>query len=301
MPDRLLTHTFRFIQRQSAGARIRAVDTIDQRRWPVYHRPLPPQQVEQGVPVVLLHGFGNDGATWMPFFRVLGLSREVAAPDLPGFGRHPLWFDAAEGEPGPRWYRRVTAEFLRELTVRWGQPPIVVGKSMGGMIAGLVAGELPHLVRALVLIDPGGIETPQESEFWTAWRHGENLLLPRTRMEWDRMVAILYQRKPRIPEFMVRTALRSIASRREEYQRIFSALLSDGFNPLGDRLRRITCPVTVVWGAQDRVMDPSGVQVIRQALPEATAYVLPDCGHSPTREQPRALTDILFKVMNRYG
>jgi pimeloyl-ACP methyl ester carboxylesterase len=172
---------------------------------------------------------------------------------------------------------------------------------MGGMIAGLVAGELPHLVRALVLIDPGGIETPRESEFWTAWRNGENLLLPQSRADWDRMVAILYQRKPHIPEFLVRTALRSIATRREEYQRIFTALLSDGFNPLGERLGRISCPVTVVWGAQDRVMDPSGVEVIRRALPDATTYLLPNCGHSPTREQPGALTDILFKVMNRYG
>ena len=74
-----------------------------------------------------------------------------------------------------------------------------------------------------------------------------------------------------------------------------------GYNPLGERLERIQCPVTVVWGAQDQVMDPSGLEVIRQALPRASVHVLRDCGHSPTRERPDELSRILVGVLSRYG
>jgi pimeloyl-ACP methyl ester carboxylesterase len=298
VPDRLLSRAYRLVRKLNAGARLRTVATNDGRLWPVYHTLPPTYQVELGVPLVFFHGFGNDGSTWFPFMSALGATREVASPDLPGFGRHSL----GPGEtPTPDWYQNVTAELLRELTVRWGQPPIVIGKSMGGLIAGLVAGELPHLVRKLVLIDPAGIETPVSSPFWDSVARGENPLLPRDDREWDRMIDLLYYQPPRVPGFLRREALRSIVRNYETYQSVFEGLLSEGFNPLGDRLHRITCPVCVVWGAEDRVMDVSGVDVIRAAIPSASVHVLPRCGHSPARERSAELNRILTGVISRWG
>ncbi|MFW5694468.1 MAG: alpha/beta fold hydrolase [Alkalispirochaeta sp.] len=298
MLDQLLSRAHNLSRRRRAGARVRTILTNDGRVWPVYHTVPPPYQVDLGVPVVLFHGFGNDGGTWLRFMPTLGGARELVAPDLPGFGGHPL---GETENPTPRWYRSVVAELLRELTVRWGQPPIVVGKSMGGLIAGLLAGELPHLVRTLVLIDPAGIETPIPSPFWQQYREGRNLLLPTTSEEWDQMVDTLYHRRPRIPGFMRREALRQINTNYADYKRIFEGLLSEGYNPLGSRLSRIQCPVSVVWGAQDHVMDPSGVEVITAALPKASITVLNNCGHSPTRERPEELTRVLLDVLSRWG
>ncbi|MFP4152938.1 MAG: alpha/beta fold hydrolase [Alkalispirochaeta sp.] len=274
------------------------VYTNDQRLWPVYHRRPPRMGGGDGVPVVLFHGFGNDGTTWIPLFEYFGLQREMAAPDLPGFGRHPLRQDE---DPTPRWYTDRAAELLRELTIRWGQPPIVVGKSMGGMIAGLVAGELPALVRALVLIDPGGIETTEITPFWDRWRQGRNLLLPSDDSEWDEMIAVLYYQRVRIPGFLRREGLRQIRMHRERYRKIFERLLSEGYDPLGSRLSRITCPVTVIWGAHDEVMHPSGAERVRRALPAARIEILPECGHSPTRERPREVERILVELFSRWG
>ncbi len=298
MLDQLLSRTVYLSRLRRAGARLRTFETNDGRLWPVYHTAPPPYQADQGVPVVFFHGFGNDGSTWLRFMPSLGGSRELAAPDLPGFGRHPL---GKTENPTPRMYRSVVAELLRELTVRWGQPPIVVGKSMGGLVAGLLAGELPHLVRTLVLIDPAGIETPVTSPFWQQFREGRNLLLPTTPEEWDQMVDTLYHRRPRVPGFVRRQALRQITTNFSTYTRIFEGLLSEGYNPLGNRLSRIHCPVSVVWGAQDHVMDPSGIDVIREALPAASITMLNNCGHSPTRERPEALMRVLLDVIGRWG
>ncbi|MEX2443341.1 MAG: alpha/beta fold hydrolase [Alkalispirochaeta sp.] len=298
MLDHLLFRAYQLSRRRRAGARFRTVQTNDGRVWPVYHTVPPPYQVDLGVPLVLFHGFGNDGSTWLRFMPVLGGAREIAAPNLPGFGGHPL---AETDNPTPRWYRSVVAELLRELTVRWGQPPIVVGKSMGALIAGLLAGDLPHLVRTLVLIDPAGIQTPVPSSFWQQFSEGRNRLLPTTPEEWDEMVDTLYHRRPHIPGFIRRQALRTITTNFATYKRIFEGLLSEGYNPLGDRLARIQCPVSVVWGAQDRVMDPSGIEVIRKALPSASVTVLDNCGHSPTRERPEELMRVLLDVISRWG
>jgi pimeloyl-ACP methyl ester carboxylesterase len=297
--DKLLVTLFRFFRRWGNDAQFRTVYTSDDRVWPVYHRrPSVGSNGSDGVPVVFFHGFGNDGSTWLPFFSLLGDRREYAAPDLPGFGRHRL--NQAE-KTTPRWYRSVTAELLRELIVRWGQPPILVGKSMGGLIAGLVAGELPDLVRALVLIDPGGIETEQISPFWDAWRDGRNYLLPQTRKQWFEMKEILYHQPIRLPGFVRRHALRTIDENRQTYERVFSDLLEEGFDPLGSRLGRITCPVSVIWGAEDKVMDRSGVERIRAVLPNAEISIIPDCGHSPTREKPFEVQKTLLSVLSRYG
>ena len=298
LTDRIALSFFQFIRRRQSGARFRSIFTNDNRLWPVYHRRPPKSERSDGVPIVFFHGFGNDGTTWLPFFEVLGTRREVVAPDLPGFGDHPL---TPQEEPTPQWYCGVAAELLRELTVRWGQPPIVVGKSMGGMIAGLVAGELPDLVRALVLIDPGGIQAPRISAFWEAWKNGTNYLLPEDDADWRRMIDILYYQPVEIPGFARRAALHKMRSHHQRYARMFNALLAEGFNPLGERLLRITCPVTVIWGAQDAVMDPSGVEVIKEALPHARIELLEKCGHSPTRERPDEVKRILLNVLNRWG
>lgn len=297
MPDRLLLQAYRGLRRLAAGARRHTVHSNDGRLWPVYHVE-PSGRMELGVPVVMFHGFGNDGSTWFPFMGSLGVAREMAAPDLPAFGRHEL---GTTEEPTPRWYRQVAGALLRELTARWGQPPIVVGKSMGGMIAGLVASDMPELVRKLVLIDPAGIETPVPSRFWRVWSEGTNLLLPSDEAGWDRMVDVLYASRPRIPGFLRREALRTIARRRETWERVFAGLLSEGFDPLGSRLHRIECPVAVIWGARDEVMDPSGIEVVRERLPSARIEVVPDCGHSPTRERPQEVLRILTGVLQRYG
>lgn len=298
MLDRCLVSLYQWARRVSAGARSRSIRTNDGELWPLYVVEPPPEQVEHGVPVVFFHGFGNDGSTWLPFMSMLGATREAVAPDLPGFGAHSGFSD---GDYGPHRYASVCAELLRELTVRWGQPPIVVGKSMGGMIAGLVAAELPKLVRALVLIDPAGIESPRVSEFWQQWSEGRNLLLPAAAEDWDAMVDILYRRPPRIPGFARRHAIRELLRTREHLTNVFNGLLSEGFNPLGAALPRVTCPLTVIWGAGDRVMDPSGVDVIRSACPGCELHLIPGCGHSPTREHPAEVRRILLRVVSRYG
>lgn len=56
-------------------------------------------------------------------------------------------------------------------------------------------------------------------------------------------------------------------------------------------LPRNTCPVLAVQGQDDRYGTMAQIDAIAEALPQAQLLKLPDCGHSPHRDQPEALID----------
>jgi pimeloyl-ACP methyl ester carboxylesterase len=100
-----------------------------------------------GPTVVLVHGVGGSHLDWDLLAPQLTARFRVLAVDLPGFG-------LSGPTRRPATIRRnvdVLAEFIR----RVGDPPVVlVGNSMGGMIAILLTARMPHLVRRLALLDP---------------------------------------------------------------------------------------------------------------------------------------------------
>src|SRR3954451_20010447 len=97
--------------------------------------------------VVLVHGLGGSHLNWDLFAPLLTPHARVWALDLPGFGR---------SEPGAR-KASVAANaaalhrFLDEVV---GEPAVLVGNSMGGMLSILTTGERPEAVTGLVLLDP---------------------------------------------------------------------------------------------------------------------------------------------------
>jgi len=99
----------------------------------------------EGTPILLLHGLGATAAlNWAECYRALGRLGPVVAPDHRGHGRgarigHRFRLEQCADD---------AAEVLRQLG---GRPAIVVGYSMGGPIAQLLARRHPDLVAGLVL------------------------------------------------------------------------------------------------------------------------------------------------------
>jgi pimeloyl-ACP methyl ester carboxylesterase len=295
--DRIAVSALRAVSRRRSGATITTFTDRESRVWRVSHTE--PDYRDPGVPIVFVHGFGNDGSTWYPFFRVFRAARELAAIDLPGFGETPLDTDEI---PSPTWYARRLGVLVGDLITRWGQPPILVAKSMGAVPAGILASESPHLVRAVVLVAPAGLHAPNESEYWRTYRaSGRNLLLPRTVDEFSDLVDFLYYGRVRIPKYIQRAAIDEISIRRAMWERIFSGLLSEGMNPLGDRLAAIDVPLAVVFGASDRIVDPSSRLIVEREKTDARIVTVAACGHSPTRERPDVVIDEIFTTLTRYG
>jgi len=56
---------------------------------------------------------------------------------------------------------------------------------------------------------------------------------------------------------------------------------------LTDELPRLAMPVLLLFGADDRIIDPSSAEVWKEHVPDIRVVVLPDVGHAPMLEVPR--------------
>src|SRR5512147_2692496 len=97
-------------------------------------------------PLVLAHGFSDNGMCWLPVARDLEAEFDVILPDARGHGK------SQRVQPGERVdHPADLAGIIRELGL---EKPIVGGHSMGASTAAALAAEHPELVRALILEDP---------------------------------------------------------------------------------------------------------------------------------------------------
>lgn len=96
-----------------------------------------------GLPVVLLHGLGSAARTWDVFMS--GCARPCLALDLRGHG--------ASSRPGAYSLSLMATDVLALLAARGLSTVDVIGHSMGGAVAQLMAAREPSLVRRMVIED----------------------------------------------------------------------------------------------------------------------------------------------------
>ncbi|MGL4175632.1 MAG: alpha/beta fold hydrolase [Dermatophilaceae bacterium] len=230
-----------------------------------------------GEPVVLLHanpGDHHDYDQVVP--RLVDAGYQVHAVDWPGFGG-----SVAAGPMSAVTYAEVLPEVLAALGT---EPAVVVGNSVGGFAAVLTAARRPQLVRALVLVNPGGF-TPQ----WLGSSAACQLIgRPRLAGVFLRLLPLIYLRTR---SDAVR-ATRHRASRLRfaaDSRRVFGELWRSFADPRHDAreaARTVQAPTLLVWGTRDLIL-PWLVDGRRAAaaLPHAHVIRMP-CGHQAFIERP---------------
>ncbi len=102
-------------------------------------------------PMLLLHGYTDNGACWTPLAKVLQADYDIIMPDARGHGQT----SGALGTLNTELLAQDTAAIIRALGLG---KAIVFGHSMGGITALALAANDPDLVLAAVLEDPPFIE-----------------------------------------------------------------------------------------------------------------------------------------------
>lgn len=100
-------------------------------------------------PLVLVHGLTDDGTTWPDAVAEWGAGWDIHAVDQRGHG-----LSARFTPDDVTFSHRLWVKDLRTVVARTGQPSVVMGHSLGGLVALRLGIESPELVKALVLEDP---------------------------------------------------------------------------------------------------------------------------------------------------
>ena len=229
--------------------------------------------------VLLLPGLASDAALW-----------RHQVPALTAAGHTVHISDAhARADTLSAMARLVLAEHAG--------PLVLVGTSMGGILALEVFRQAPQRVAALALL--GSSARPDTPEMITL-RSAAVL-----EFEQGRMDAVLRANVP----FAFHPSRQADAALVSDYfdmvHRAGAAQLVRQNRAIMARpdsrplLRRLQCPVLVVCGDADALTPPECSREVAAAAPQADLHVLPACGHLLTWEQPEAVNALLLAWLAR--
>ncbi len=233
----------------------------------------------RGDAVIFLHGFGSDKDAWVPLASLLTHRMRVIVPDLPGFGD-------SDYQPSASYDIASQLDRLDAFVDALGvERAHLVGSAMGGQLAAAYAARHPDRVSSLGLIAPSGVEAPNPTHIERAQKKGELPLVARTREEFERLMALSSAKPLRLPRRMKLAFVDRGVARAEQRHKIGTDLLASPM-PLEPLLAELSVPTLVMWGEDDRIADPSGIDVVKEKLPRTRAVSLPSCGHAPMIERP---------------
>lgn len=229
-----------------------------------------------GEPTIFLHGVGYTQAahTWRPNLGPIGHKTRAIAVDCLGWGHG----DRLDME----YSFAYIVDFVREFQDALGiEKSNIVGHSMGGWLASILAYESPNRVNKLVLVGSGGTRTrtiPSMTEFQPP--SPEQVREGLTRQlhlsdEWADAI---------LPECLKVT---EVPNALEVYRKILKHMNNQQTRDKYGTVRRlpyVKSPTLVLWGDNDEVNALEMGQHTADLVPNSKLVVLKDTGHfAPTQ------------------
>ncbi|GII95238.1 2-hydroxy-6-ketonona-2,4-dienedioic acid hydrolase [Sinosporangium siamense] len=248
-----------------------------------------------GDPVVLLHGRGGHIETFARTLPALAASgRRAIAVDLLGHGLT----GRADGGYG---VERLAEHAHAVLTALGLGRVDLVGQSLGGWIAVLLALRDPARVRRLALIEPAGLQSEAtrlaDGRVRAAYeRGGQAYREPTPEAVRTRLAGLLAAPDTVDPELVaVRTALYAPAEARDVHQQVRAAD-NEGVLLTPDRLAKVGAPVLIIRGEHGHT-PLNVVEAAAAALPDARVVTVPQAKQWPQFEQPEIVADALVQFL----
>ena len=242
------------------------------------------------TPLVLIHGTAASLHTWQGWAGELRARKRVITFDLPGFGlTGPFTGEYPRDDYRADNLARFTLDFLDALHV---QRFAIGGNSLGGEVAWRVAARVPARVDRLILVDATGYDFVPEHVplgFQVAripvFNRVTEFLTPRTFVE--ESVKDVYGDPSRVTGALVDRYFEMLM--REGNRRALNLRLQQIATDLAPgRIKTLTLPTLILWGAKDRLVPPANAQRFHADIAGSQLVVLPGLGHVPQEEDAQA-------------
>jgi pimeloyl-ACP methyl ester carboxylesterase len=248
--------------------------TMEQRAVATVNGPVLYLEGGEGPDLVFLHdAIGIDAAS--PFLAALAQRFHVYAPLLPGYGE-------SEEAPSVRDMLDVTLHTLDVLDALELTRPILVGHSLGGMIAAEMAALAPKEIDRLALIAPAGLwlDAHPVADLFTQLPYQLPALLFHDAVDGERMLTA--GRDTTAPDFLIQFLVRNA----RQLGMAGKFLFPIPERGLSRRLYRVKARSLLIWGASDLVIPPLYADAFAKAIPGAERVIIPEAGHLVTWEKP---------------
>jgi pimeloyl-ACP methyl ester carboxylesterase len=268
--------------------------TLDRPYAPLVVEVWEPRTPTAVPPILLIHGWGASGFYWHETAHDLAATARVIVPDLPGTGR-------SQPVRCTRNMRDQVATLVELLDALGLEQVQVVGHSMGGAMALLLADAQPARVTRLVLTSTCFFLNEQQRQLYAAIMKVAFLTM-RFRPAWladlpgmTQLTATRYfYRIPRDTALLRRGFLDYLQL---DYATAVACATDASDSAIPATGPRIRVPTLLIACRQDQVMPVDNVNYTAQMIPGCTVRWIDECGHLPMVEKPAEYNGLLREFL----
>ncbi len=237
--------------------------------------------------LLLLHGSSSSLEDWDGWARVLTRRYRVVRYDQPGHG-------LTGPDPRDRYSMEAMARVAGEVADAVGLQRFVLGgNSMGGNVAWTYAARHPERLDGLILVDASGAPGNAPESVPLGFRLA-NAPLAAPLVRWVTPTALVrgsvedtFGDPAKVTPALVRRYRDMLLYPGNRAATLIRTRVPRA-RATGQEMAAVTVPTLLVWGGRDALVPPKGGTWFDQALPNSRLVVLPDAGHIPMVEDPRA-------------
>jgi pimeloyl-ACP methyl ester carboxylesterase len=243
-----------------------------------------------GEPLVILHGLFGSSRNWSSIAQRIGATHRVLAVDARNHGASP--WDAAMS------YWDMAEDVSAFIDSRGLAPMSLMGHSMGGKTAMLLALERPEAIKRLIIVDVAPVPYPPTLRAYIEAMLAADLSGVTRRAEVDRQLTDAVT-DPAERAFLLQNLVLDAGHAHWRLnlpvlERMIGEISSFPDVPATKVFDR---PTLFVFGARSRYGRPDYVPIIRARFPRASFITIANAGHWLHAEQPAAFLDAVLPFL----
>jgi pimeloyl-ACP methyl ester carboxylesterase len=237
--------------------------------------------------LVLLHGLTANGACWTELAHLLEKEYDIIMPDARGHG------ESGVPDFGYR-YEDHASDVIGLINSLNLSPPVLLGHSMGGMTAAVVASHSPNLLRGLILADPTFLSTKVQREIRDSDVGSEHQrMLGKSQEE---LVADLQSRHPnRSLDTLVLIARARLQTNIAAFD-----VLTPPYPDYKQLVSAIEVPSLLIFGDKG-VVSSAVADELQHLNPRIQVDRIPDAGHGLQYDQPERFAAVVGSFLRSIG